>query len=212
MYRKQHKKVATSGEQAADRRSLDRYKLVLRIGLLEQDGRSIFCLVKNISSAGVQIKPYGQITQGTSVALQVGDENPIPGTVVWSRDRLAGIRFGQPLNPQALLRIGQKLAAHRRRAAPRAVKELDGWLRTGGKRYSARLCDVSMSGARVRTVQPVTFGETTLIEMPGLPSLKAYVRWSDGAEYGLSFHASVPIQILADLLAQEHISERPGQF
>lgn len=163
----------------------------------------MFCLIRNISSAGVQVKPYGRVVDGLTIALRVGDEDPLAGTMVWSRDGLAGIEFEQRLNPQALLRIGQKLVAHKRRNAPRAKTSLNACLRTGGRRYAVTLCDLSMLGARVRTVQPVTFGETTIFEVPGLPALRAYARWSAGAEYGLSFETPVPMQIIADLLSGE---------
>lgn len=200
----QRKKVSASIEVTTDRRSADRHKLVLRVGLIEQDGRSIFCLVKNISSAGVQVKPYGRVSQGISSSLRVGDEDPIAGTLVWSRDGLAGIAFENPLNPETLLRIGQKMVPHKRRTAPRVTRYLRGCLKTAGVRHPATICDISMMGARVRTVQPVTFGEVTTIEVPGLPALRAMVRWADGAEYGLSFHTPLPLQIIADLLSKDH--------
>ncbi len=79
-------------QQAAERRSSERHKLILRVGLLEHEGKSVFCLVKNISSAGVQVKPYSRVAKGSTITLRVGDESPIPGTVSWYRDGLAGIR------------------------------------------------------------------------------------------------------------------------
>lgn len=195
------KTIAMADEPGADRRSGPRHQLVLRVGLLEQDGRSIFCLVKNISSAGVQVRPYGRLTISNGASLRVGDEDPITGTVAWCRDGLAGVEFDEPLDPQALLRIGQKMAGHKRRHAPRVATDLTACLRTGGRRYSVTLCDVSMVGARLRGAQPIAFGETTMIEVAGLPSLKVYLRWSEGAEHGVSFDTPLPMQIIADILS-----------
>ena len=203
MSKTQRRKMTTKTGQGADRRAAERHKLVLRVGLLEQDGRMIFCLVKNISAAGVQVKPYGRVSQKTCVALRVGDEDPIVGAVVWSRDGLAGIDFDEPLNPQAMLRIGQKMVTHRRRTAPRVTTDLRACVRTGGVKHSATVCDLSMIGARLRTVQPISFGDTTIIEIPGLPSLSAHLRWSDRSEYGVSFQTPLPMQIIADLLSRE---------
>ena len=188
-------------EHESDRRLASRHKLILRVGLLEQNGRQIFCLVRNISSAGVQVKPYSRVLEGTAISLRVGDENPIPGTAIWNRDGLIGIRFRQILNPQALLRIAQKMAAQRRRNAPRMTTNLVACLRTGGLKYAAIVCDLSMAGARLRINDPVSFGETSLLEVSGLPSLIAHVRWSDGAEHGVSFPTPIPMQVLADVLS-----------
>ncbi len=158
-------------------------------------------IVRNISPAGVEVKPYGQVLEGAAISLRVGDENSIPGTAIWIRDGLMGIRFRQNLNPQALLRMGQKMVAQRRRNAPRMTTDLRGCLRTGGVKYAAIVCDISMTGARLRLKNPVAFGETARLEVLGLPSIKAYVRWSYGTEYGVSFEAPLPMQILADLLS-----------
>lgn len=203
MSTKQQNKFSTSEQQAIDQRSEDRQKLILRVGLVEQDGRSIFCLVKNISASGVHVKPYGTLSQETSVSLRVGDENPIPGAVMWKRDGMVGVKFAQTLNPQALLRIEQKTFVHRRRTAPRIITDLKGFLRTGGKRESVTIGDLSMVGARVRTKRPVNFGETTIIDVPGLPSLTACIRWVDGIEFGVSFHPPLAIQVVAELLKND---------
>lgn len=201
MIRSHRRNVADIEAQEANRRTAERQKLILRVGLLEQDGREIFCLVRNISPAGVQVKPYGQVLEGAAISLRVGDENSIPGTAIWIRDGLMGIRFRQNLNPQALLRIGQKMAAQRRRNAPRMATDLKGCLRTAGQKYSAIVCDLSTTGARLRLKNPIAFGESGRLEVLGLPSIKAYVRWSCGPEYGVSFDTPLPMQILADALS-----------
>jgi hypothetical protein len=55
-----------------------------------------------------------------------------------------------------------------------------------------------MLGARLRFADHVSFGETTLLDVSGLPSLSVNVRWSDGAEHGVSFHKLRPNEILSD--------------
>jgi hypothetical protein len=66
-----------------ERRALKRETMVLRVGLLESGGKLSFCLVKNISAAGVQVKIYGHISPDSPVALKVGDESPLEGRVIW---------------------------------------------------------------------------------------------------------------------------------
>lgn len=203
MRRSQPKNQETSPEVFSERRSNARHKLVLRVGLLEMESGSTFCLVKNISSTGVQVKPYGPLKTGVSAALRVGDERAVDGVVVWNRDGLAGIEFTQTLNPQALLRIGQKMLSQRRRNSPRVATDLKASLRTGGRRHSVTVCDLSMIGARVRAKGSITFGDNTLLEVTGLPTLKAFIRWSEDMEHGISFETPLPIQILADLIADD---------
>ncbi len=184
-----------------DLRSEDRERLILRVGLLEQDGKSIFCLVKNISPSGVQVRPYGNLSTAHDVSLRVGDERPIPGTLMWCRDGLAGLRFEQTLNPQGLLRIGQKMLADRRRNAPRMITNFKATLKSGGKKHPVIIFDLSAGGVRVQTQKPVVLSETTTLEIAGLPSLTACVRWSNGADIGLSLHPPLPIYVVSQLLS-----------
>jgi hypothetical protein len=106
-----------------DQRLAGPHEFILPVGLLEQEGRSIFCLVKNISATGVQVKPYGDVFEGAGVSLRIDDER-IPGTLVWSREGLVGVKFRQTLNAQALLRIGQKMVVRRQQTAPRVPANL----------------------------------------------------------------------------------------
>jgi len=189
--------TATAG---TDRRSHERQTIVLRVGLLEAGGRSAFCLVKNISSEGVQVKLYGSLVPDCDVSLKVGDESPIPGKLVWVRDGLGGIRFEKALHPKTLLRVTQKLASANRRSSPRANAAARALLRTRGHTFSAELCDISTSGAKIRTKRPIAPGPSAFLTLPGMPTIKAHVRWVQEDEMGLSFEAPIPIQIIAGWL------------
>lgn len=201
MFEGNRKNVIPAEVQGDRRPQVELRKAVLRVGLMEHDGGHVFCLIDNISSTGVELLPYGAVIEGDA-SLRVSDEGPIPGTVAWSREGLVRLRFKQPLNPQALLRIGQKTAAHRRRLTRRIAEDRRGWLRTGGLKYCACVSDITSVGARLRIADAVSFGETSLLDVQGLPSLSICVRWSDGAEHGVSFQAPLPTQILTDLLSR----------
>lgn len=185
---------------ASDRRSHKRQTMVLRVGILNHEDRTSFCLVKNISPLGVQVKLFGQLVVGSEVGLRIGDEDPLPGRAVWVRDQLAGIAFASALEPRALLRVTQKLSDERRRSTPRINAVARAIVRTGGQTYSAELLDISTSGARVRTRKPIAPGASIMMTLTDMPSLKAYVRWADECELGLVFEAPIPIQIMANWL------------
>lgn len=175
--------------------------MVLRVGLLEHDGRTTFCLVKNISSHGVQVKLFGSLRRGVRLHLKVGDEAALSGRAIWLRDQLAGIAFDKALDPSVLLRVTKKLeAAARRRSSPRVDAVARIVMRTGGRTCSAELRDISASGARVRTARPIVVGPSITLDLPGLPPLKAYSRWACENELGLVFDSPIPIQIIAEWL------------
>lgn len=191
---------AVTCDHDADRRSGKRHTLVLRVAVVDDGKRPSFCLLKNISPDGVQVKSYAPMEIGAMVTLFVGEEKPAAGQVVWYRDRLAGIKFEQPLPPDALLRVEQKVCEGRRRALPRLHTEAAGKLRIHGRAYPGTLRDISASGAKleIRTALPAS--GAALLELPDLPPIDAFIRWSEEQEVGLSFASPLPIQMIADWL------------
>ena len=80
-------KARSTAATRSDRRSQKRQTMVLRVGLLEAGSRTAFCLVKNISPEGVQVKLYGSLLPDCDVSLKVGDEN---GTGIVVNEGLGG--------------------------------------------------------------------------------------------------------------------------
>lgn len=180
-----------------ERRRQARYTLILRVGVLEQYGKSSLCLVKNISSSGVQLKCYSRPVVEGHASIRVADEAPVRGRIVWLEDDIAGMNFETELNAEALLRVRQKLRPQRRRATPRVNVEASACLRTGGRICRAVICDISSMGARVRTTSPLVPGDRAIVTLTDLPALDAYVRWTSGDEAGVVFETPIPMQVIA---------------
>ncbi len=188
--------------QLTDRRLQERHTLVLRVGLLEIEGNASFCLLKNISSKGVQVKLYSPLHEGTAVSLRVGDEDAMQGRAAWVRDGNAGITFEKGLDPGTLLRVRQMISPDRRRSSPRINARARATLRTGGRTYAAELCDLSTTGAKIRTRRPIETEGAAILVLRNLPGLRTYVRWTDGHHCGLVFESPIPIQIIAGWLSE----------
>lgn len=180
-----------------DRRKAARYRLILRAGVLEQEGKTCFCLVKNISTSGVQIKFYTRPVLAAAAMLRVADEQPVSGRIAWIKHDTAGISFDEDLDADALLRVQQKLRPNRRRAFPRVTIEATALLRIHGRPHAASVSDISSIGARIRTQATISAGDRALVELVDLPSIAAYVRWADSGEAGLAFETPIPMQIIA---------------
>ena len=182
-----------------ERRSSPRQQLVMRVGILEQDNRTILCLIRNISSTGIQLKPYGPVEAATSVTLRVGDEDSISGQVAWAKNGLIGMKFEHEVGLAALLRVAPNDSAVRRRGAPRIATDMIALLRTGGKVYQATLCDLSVRGARLRVKEPIGSGEAGILEIRGLPCLRCFVRWKAGTEIGVLFETPLSLQSMQSI-------------
>lgn len=171
------------------------------VGLLEQDGRTTFCLIKRISAAGARVKVYGKLADAAGIALRISDEDPICGIVVSRHDDVAEIEFVTRLEANALGQLSSKLGDVPASTPPLESDDIRVRLRTGGGNYQATLSGLSMHGATLRADGDVPFTSPTLIDVPGLPSLGCNLRWADGPEYCVSLEAAIPIQIIAGVLA-----------
>ena len=192
-----------------ERRKEVRYTLILRAGVIEQQHRSSFCLVKNISNAGVQVKLYAPLDVESHVTLRVADEPPLGGSVAWIQDRTAGIHFHNELDPTVLLRVRQKLRANRRRSVPRLNLVASAILRTRGRTLRAIVRDISSLGARIEIDATLCAGDRAIVEFADLPSIETFVRWSHEREAGLVFLTPIPMQIIAHWIeARMRPSER----
>jgi PilZ domain len=180
-----------------ERRREARYTLILRAGILEQAGKSSLCLVKNVSVSGLQVKFYTPPIPGVEVSVRVADEPPVHGRIIWVKGDIAGIAFREELDTPTLLRVQQKLSSKRRRATPRVSVESVATLQSGGQTYRATVCDISSHGARVRTRAELSAGDRFMISLQDMPTIRGYVRWSDGEESGLAFEPPIPMQIMA---------------
>lgn len=184
----------------AERRVRVRQAMVLRVGMIDDGRRPSFCLVRNVSALGVQVKLFGRLIRGSEVRLHVGDEEPLAGRVMWIRGEVAGIRFHGSLETERMLRVTQKLPPARRRSSPRASTSARAILRTGGRTHLAELRDISTNGARVRMFKAVNFGPSVMLTLPDMPTIKTYARWVAGQELGLAFESPLSIEIIAKWL------------
>src|SRR3712207_939886 len=74
-----------------ERRQQQRHLTILRVGALIVDGERELCLVRNISAGGVMAHVYRPIAVGTRVAIEIKNDEPIAGRVVWEADSNIGV-------------------------------------------------------------------------------------------------------------------------
>src|SRR5690348_14578355 len=176
--------------------SRDPRTLVLRAGLLEQAGKTSFCLVKDISQSGLRAKLYSMGFELGRVVVRIADVDPVEGEIVWISEDHAGIAFGDRAGRDAMHRLSRQPGPAARRSVPRINTAARAIVRSGGRAIAAELCDISSFGARLRTRRELKPDRPAVIEIPDLPSIRAFVRWSDGCESGMVFATPIPMQVI----------------
>ncbi len=75
---------------------------LLMTATLEISGRAFQVKLRNLSSEGAQVEGELLPVEGTELMFRKG-ELAVPGNVIWTKGKQAGIRFAQLLQPDAVL-------------------------------------------------------------------------------------------------------------
>lgn len=199
--------VSLSGDVPAppERRQSQRNLSVLRTAVLRTSSGEELCLVRNISAGGLMAHVYSSLQEGDPVTIEFKSEISVRGHVVWSRDRVVGIQFAQPVN------VSEVLADHRDAATgdhqprlPRVAVRSPARLRSDGQYQPVLLCNISQGGAKLRLAKPDSLKSDVVLIANGLPRLPGTVRWRRGEYAGIAFNEVIPFADIARWIANAH--------
>lgn len=170
-----------------ERRADERTRTVFRPALMEAEGFSGFCLVRNISSKGLRASIYTRVAKGTRIGIQLGPEITVYGAVVWATEGEIGVVFDRSIDvPGVLENLASPRSDGRVNRAPRLSMTANGHVMTDGKAFPVTLLDISQRGAKIAGLSANPGDELTLC-LEGLRPQKAIVRWSRPDYAGLHF-------------------------
>ncbi len=169
--------------QERDRRAFARSRSVYRPAIIETAKYSGFCMVKDLSSEGVMTETSANLSEGDPVRLGFTEHAMIAGKVVWSAGGRLGIKFDHPIDVNTIL-VGSAVEELSR--APRLP--IDCPVDIGDDITTTRnlVLNVSTKGFRIRS-SAFKVGQKLSVQITGMPSKKAVVRWTAEDEAGLEF-------------------------
>src|SRR5690349_7390449 len=183
-----------------ERRREQRHLTILRVGALIVDGERELCLVRNISAGGVMAHVYREIAIGTRVEVEIKNDEPLPGTVVWVDDSNAGIAFDEPIDVPEFLATSKILGDGRRARRPRVEIDRPAKLRCGEEVVWGQISNISQGGVRFDCDQDLPVDSDVIVTMQGFRPLPGVIRWRRDSWYGIGFIQVLPIQELCDWL------------
>lgn len=188
--------VAASDE----RRSENRHRTVLRVAVIECGGRAQLCTVRNLSQTGLKAKLFRNMSAGEQIRIRLREDEWLSGSVVWSQDGFAGIKFSKPLDRLCLAEVFG-LDDQRRPRVPRIKVQATGSLRIGTTEVDARIRDISPRGAGITLEESFPRGPVSLT-LKGFGSVPGQVCWISGTDAGVMFNEVLPIEALATWIAE----------
>lgn len=82
--------------------------------------------VRDLSSTGARVDHAGSFRVGATVLISVGVLDHIGATVMWVRDDSAGLRFAEPIDPEAAR--SKALVSNAQKPAPPRGSPGAGWI------------------------------------------------------------------------------------
>lgn len=181
----------------SDRRDGKRHLTLLRVGAMTIGGRRELCLIKNISSGGMQIRPYCALTEGAPLIIELKTGMAVPGKVSWVDDSSAGIEFDEPVD---VLDVLAPSDSGPRPRMPRVQIDCYATVRDGADVYRLRVCDVSQGGVKLQGKAPLDPSSDLAVTLPGLPAQAAALRWTSEEHIGLTFNKLMALPVLVEWL------------
>lgn len=183
-----------------ERRGGQRHLTILRVGTLTIDGVRELCLVRNISAGGVMAHVYRPIGIGTLVEVEIKNDDPITGRVVWEADSNIGIAFDQKIDVPALLATSKMLGDGRRARRPRVRIDRAAKVRCGADVHVVHAIDVSQGGVKIETDAELPIDGDVVVTLDGFRPLPGIIRWAHDGQAGISFIQILPIGELCEWL------------
>ena len=183
-----------------DRRRQQRHLTILRVGALIVDGERELCLVRNISAGGVMAHVYRPIEIGTRVAVEIKNDEAIPGQVAWESDSNIGIAFDQKIDVAELLATSKILGDGRRARRPRIQIDQMAKVRCGSEIHWVHAHDISQGGIKVEVEGGLPIDADVVVTLDGMRPLPGIVRWVREDQCGVGFLQVIPIAELCEWL------------
>lgn len=183
-----------------ERRQLDRHIKILRVGVLTIDGRRELCLIRNVSAGGLMAHVYSPVRPGQRVSVELKTKQNVDGRVAWVRESNVGIAFDTSVDIAELLANPPVLDNGWRARSPRIEVNRLATLRAGARTYWVHSRDISQSGIKIETDQPLEIGSEIVLTPENFRPLAGIVRWQNDGTCGISFNQIIPLPELIEWL------------
>jgi hypothetical protein len=205
--------LSTEVPRPSERRTSERLQAVLPVARLVTETANHFCRIKNISAGGLMAEAVAPIRVGERVRIELNSEQRLPGTVVWVRTGLVGIKFDSDVDLQDFITSGNRQQNVRARP-PRLEVSCGATVQIGKLYHKVEVHDISLGGMKVALNDWHCTGRSVIVTIESLRSFKGKVRWYKGGCAGIVFEKPLTFEELTKWMARrlEIASLRTGAW
>lgn len=179
-----------------ERRSEQRVLPTLRVAKLTSAIGEQLIRIRNMSAGGLMADCSRCPPVGETVSLELSGQ-AIPGSVVWIRDGLIGIKFDQNVDLGELL-AGRKPRHGFRPRPPRLEVSCGASVKLGKLYYKVEVHDMSLAGMKVGPIDEYCIGQKVVVVVESLRPIRGEVRWYSDRRAGIVFDQELSFEELAE--------------
>ena len=192
--------LSTKTPAPPERRGQQRHLTILRVGALIVDGERELCLVRNISAGGVMAHVYRELAIGTPVKVEIKNDEPLSGRIVWTAESNVGIAFDTKIDVPDLLATSKIMGDGKRARRPRVAIDRMARVRCGATVHFVHARDISQGGVKIDSDAAMPIDADVVVTLEGFRPLAGIVRWNREGQCGISFIQVIPIAELCEWL------------
>lgn len=164
---------------------------VMRVAKLVAGSFEELCVVRAIGPGGVLLECHIPLQAQQRVWIELNDDTPYWGTVLWQKDGIAGVGFDDLYEPRELLARAPGALDRRTATAPRLRVEARGRVQIGAVEHEIWIHSLSPGGAGI-TFHPEYDddpepGEGVVFTTGRMDPVQATLRWYHAGRAGLEF-------------------------
>ena len=188
--------LTTAGPRPCERRTDERVLPMLRIAKLTGENGEQLIRLRNVSAGGLMAEIGQPLSVGDRVSVELSVQQ-LPGSIVWTREGLIGVKFDHNLDLGELL-AGRKPRHGFRPRPPRLQVGCKASVRVGKLYYTVDVHDISLGGIKVEPIEEYCVGKEVVVVVESLRPIKGEIRWFSERRAGIVFHKPLEFEELAE--------------
>jgi len=185
---------AGTGHNSSERRRSGRFALLIQAAKLVTESHEYLCIVRDASVDGLKIRHFGQFADCGHLKVELANGEAFPVELVWMDETYAGLQFNDPVDLSRIVSLSNgELPKRKLRLKTEAPADV-GW---EDRIAPAIVRNLSQQGAAIECRELMSKDQMIRLDIHGLSSLFAKVRWRRGTEYGLVFETTLSFEELA---------------
>ncbi|MEO5775158.1 MAG: PilZ domain-containing protein [Sphingomicrobium sp.] len=188
--------LSTAVPRPPERRTDERLTPILRVAKLTSAIGEQLIRVRNISAGGLMGDIVNAPEVGEPVFVELSSQK-IPGSVVWLRDGMIGVKFDQNLDIGELL-AGRKPRHGFRARPPRLQVNCKASVKVGKVYYTVDVHDISLAGIKVVPIEEYCVGKKVTVIVESFRPVLGEVRWYSERVAGIVFDKPLEFDELAE--------------